>query len=68
MGAGHTRVSGSSEIVTLSRIALYQQWRNPLSFNSLVTILGAEIVKNEKDSNVNLSMSALERDSFLKIF
>lgn len=48
--------------------ALYEQYKNPLTFNSLAVLLGAEIVDNPKDATVNLSLESLERDSFTKLF
>lgn len=68
MGAGSSRVSGNSEIATLSRVALTQEWSNPLSFNKIVESLGAEIVEEREDADVDLSLNTLERDSFTKIF
>jgi len=67
-GAGHTRVSASSEIGTIARQALLQQWRSPVSFNSLIQALGAEIVEGKECANIDLSLNNLEKDSFTKIF
>lgn len=67
-GAGHMRVSANSKVSTTATKALYQQWNNPCSFNDLVETLGAEIVKQEEDSDCNLSLDKLEIDSFIKIF
>ena len=67
-GAGHTRVSGESEIATLATKALEQEWSNPLSLNVLLKELGAKRVKDAKNSDINLSLNTLEKDSFTKIF
>ena len=67
-GAGHTRVSGASVVATLATKALEQEWSNPLSFNVLAKELGAEIVKEAKDADIDLSLNTLEKDSFVKIF
>jgi hypothetical protein len=67
-GAGHARVSGSSEIATLARQALLQQWRNPLSLNGILEILGAEIIEDKENADIDLSLNALEKDSFIKLF
>ncbi|WP_299105188.1 hypothetical protein [uncultured Tenacibaculum sp.] len=67
-GAGHTRVSGNSEVSTLATKALYQQWSNPLSFKMIVELLGARIVKNKEEANHDFSLDLLEKDSFIKLF
>ena len=68
MGAGHARVSGASEVATLARVALLQQWRNPVSFNQLAAELGAELVDDRESSDVDLSLDSLEKDSFIGLF
>lgn len=67
-GAGASRVSGYSELTTIATKALYEQWSNPLTFNSLITGLGAEIVDNVDDAEFNFSLDSLDRDSFIKFF
>lgn len=67
-GAGQTRVSGNSEISMLSTKALYQQWKNPLSFKEVIELTGGEIVDTVEEADINLSLDNLERDSFTKIF
>lgn len=67
-GAGHARVSGNSEISIMATKALYQQWVNPLTFNTLVELLGAEIVTDKEEAEYNFSLDVLEKDSFIKIF
>jgi hypothetical protein len=68
MGAGHARVSGHSKVSDLARIALSQEWSNPLSFNSVAEALGATFVKEAKDADIDLTLSTLERDTFINIF
>lgn len=67
-GAGNCRVSGNSEISNMFTKGLYQQWKNPLTFNKVVKELGAKIVSDREKSNIDLSLSSLEKDSFVKIF
>ncbi|MEW4923424.1 hypothetical protein [Algibacter sp. 2305UL17-15] len=67
-GAGHTRVSGNSEVSNLATKALYQQWNKPLSFDKLVTFLGAELIENKAEADYDFSLENLEKDSFLKPF
>ncbi|SDG43385.1 hypothetical protein [Epilithonimonas hungarica] len=67
-GAGHSHVSGNSEISTLATQALYQQWSNPLIFNELIVELGAVLVDKKEDSDFDFSLNKLEKDSFTKIF
>lgn len=68
LGAGAARVSASSEVATLARVAFTQEWSNPLSFNKVVESLGAQIIKKREDADIDLSLDTLERDSFIKIF
>lgn len=66
-GAGQSGVSryGSSE----GHIrALFEQWRNPLSFDWLVETLGAELVDTAEEADYDFSIGSLEKDSFTKIF
>ena len=67
-GAGSSRVSGYDEKSTLARVAMGQEWRNPLSFNDLVETLGATLVKDPKKADVDLSLNKLEKDTFIKLF
>ncbi len=67
-GAGHARVSGSGKTTSVARNALYQQWNNSLTFNDLVTVLGAEIVDSREEADYDYSLDSLEKDSFTKLF
>jgi hypothetical protein len=67
-GAGHATVSGNSEISDMATKALYQQWRNPISFREIVSHLGAEITDTKENSVLDFSLDALEKDSFTKLF
>ena len=67
-GAGHTRVSGNSEVSNLATKALYQQWNEPLSFDKLVRTLCAEITGYKDEADYDFSLENLEKDSFLKLF
>ncbi|CAL2077968.1 hypothetical protein [Tenacibaculum sp. 190524A05c] len=67
-GAGHANVSGTSEVSNLATKALYQQWSNPLSFRTIVSLLGAEIVNKVEESTYDFSLETLEKDSFIKLF
>ena len=67
-GAGQVRVSGMSELSEIATKALYQQWKKPFSFNKLVRLLGAEMVDNKEDTDFDMSLPNLEKDSFIKIF
>ena len=67
-GAGQSRVSGSGKYTDEATKALFQQWFSPANFNKLVQTLGAEIVENVEDANVDLSLDNLERDTFTKLF
>ncbi len=67
-GAGHCRVSGNSPLSTLATKALYQQWKNPLTFRTLITELGAKIVNQPYSANYDFSLINLEKDSFTSLF
>lgn len=67
-GAGRSRVSGYDDTSTLARVAMFQEWRSPLTFEYLVTELGAKLVKDPKKANVDLSLNKLEKDSFISLF
>lgn len=67
-GAGHTHVSGNSEISVMATEALYQQWYEPLSFNGLVAELGAEMTSEKEEADFDFSLESLEKDSFTKVF
>lgn len=67
-GAGHSHVSGHSEISLMATNALYQQWYEPISFNHLMKELGATIVSDKENADFDFSLENLEKDSFIKIF
>lgn len=67
-GAGHSHVSGSSEVSAMATQALYQQWYEPISFNKLVEELGATVTSEKDESDYNFSMESLEKDSFMRLF
>jgi hypothetical protein len=67
-GAGHTRVSGNSEISNLAIKALYQQWNKPLSLNKILKKLGADLTDTVDDADINLSLDNLEKDTFIRLF
>lgn len=67
-GAGQSRVSGTSKLSTLATTALYQQWNRPLTFNKLVSELGAHLVYYKDGVDYDFSLENLEKDSFIKLF
>jgi len=67
-GAGQTRVSGNSKITNIATKALYQQWYKPLTFETVIKELGAEIVSEPKEADLDFSLDNLEKDSFVKLF
>jgi len=67
-GAGHARVSGNSEISDLATKALYQQWNKPLSLNKVLKMLGAEMVDEREDADIDLSLDTLQKDTLIKVF
>lgn len=67
-GAGECRVSGNSEITITATKALFQQWNNPLSLREIIVAFDGEIVKDVENSDYNLSLDNLQKDSFINIF
>ena len=67
-GAGHSHVSGNTEIAVMATNALYQQWYETISFNDLVKELGATVTTEKSEADLNFSLESLEKDSFIRIF
>ena len=67
-GQGCLRVSRNSSVSHNALLALHDEWVNKLSFNELVSELGAEIVDTPEEADYDLSLDRLEKDSFTKIF
>ncbi|WEK69923.1 MAG: hypothetical protein P0Y62_19220 [Candidatus Chryseobacterium colombiense] len=67
-GAGHSHVSGNSDVSVMATRALYQQWNEAFSFNQLVEELGATITSDKDEADFDFSLENLEKDSFIKIF
>ncbi|WP_345989880.1 hypothetical protein AAEU33_19935 [Chryseobacterium sp. Chry.R1] len=67
-GAGHSHISGNSEISMMATDALYQQWNEPLSFNHVVEELGAIVTLEKKEADFDFSLETLEKDNFIKVF
>jgi hypothetical protein len=67
-GAGHSHVSGNSEVSMMATNALYQQWYEVISFNHLIEELGATITSEKEEADFDFSLETLEKDSFTKIF
>lgn len=67
-GAGHARVSGYSPTTDIATRALYQQWHDALTLETIIRELGAEVVSELEGADVDLSLEKLEKDTFTKIF
>jgi len=67
-GAGECRVSGNSEITITATKALFQQWSNPISLKEIIIAFGGEIVNEIENSDYNLTLDNLQKDSFINIF
>lgn len=67
-GAGHSHVSGNTEVSAMATNALYQQWYEAISFNELIKELGAEITTEKAEADFDFSLESLEKDSFIKVF
>lgn len=66
-GAGNLGVSRGGT-ATLGRIALVQQWRHAMSFNDLMSCLGATIVDDPQKAEFDFSLEGLHKNSFIEIF
>jgi len=67
-GAGQCRVAGYSPVTGIATKALYQQWSEPLTFKNIIKELGATIISEPKEADLDLSLDNLEKDSFTKLF
>lgn len=67
-GSGNSRVSGGGELPNLAIKALYQQWSKPLMLRDIIVELGGRVVTDIKESNLDLSIEKLEKDTFIKLF
>ena len=67
-GAGDAHVSGYSQYTTIAIKALYEQWHNPATFNSLLESLGVEMVNDADEADYDFSIDTLDKDSFTKFF
>lgn len=67
-GAGAYRVSRYGTMSDHYLNALYQQWRSPLSFNTVARDLGAVFVDSKEEANLDLSLDNLEKDTFTRLF
>jgi hypothetical protein len=65
-GLGNMRVSNSKH-TNKAINALYQEYANPLTFNAVVTMLGAIVVNTKENVDYDLSLDKLEKDSFMRI-
>jgi hypothetical protein len=70
-GAGQARVSGDNEVSAMATQALYQQWKDPLSLNTVLKECGFTVV-NEKIDEVelfaDLSIDSLTKSTFIDLF
>lgn len=65
---GNLPVSGNSPAVQLAITALTEEWTgNPMTFNDLIMLLGAEIVSEKEEADVDLSLDKVEKDSFVNL-
>lgn len=67
-GAGSLQVSGMGRNTKKFLTAAKEQWTNPISLNDVIEVLGWETVEDVQDADVDLSLDALERDTFVKMF
>ena len=67
-GSGNLNVSGGGELSTKRINSLFQQWDNTISVNTLVKELGWNIVTKQAEADIDLSLDALDADTFMKIF
>jgi hypothetical protein len=73
-GAGQAHISGNSDISRLATKALYQQWKKPLSLNTLLVELDYNVL-TEKDGlnqelsvDFNLEVGKLNKSTFIDLF
>ena len=67
-GAGHSRISGNSQVTETATKALFQQWSDPLTFREVICELGGKIAENKSKADYDFSLDKLQKDSFMKVF
>lgn len=67
-GSGKARVSGSGVVSNMMTKALYQKYSNPLSLSSVLESIGMKRVTSREDSDIDLSLDTLEKDTILNLF
>jgi hypothetical protein len=68
LGAGNVQISSKSKNTEIAIEALYQEWRKPYNLKKMISVLGGKIVKEKEDADFDLSVDALQKDTFTKIF
>lgn len=66
IGSGSLHVSGNNKNSIMATKALFQQWQNPIYFNDLISMCGAELVEDPKEADFDFSLNLLEKDTFIK--
>lgn len=70
-GAGNAHVAGNNEVSTMAKDALYQQWKETVSFEDILKEIGFNVFKN-KDSDIDIhfdfAIDNLTKTSFIDIF
>lgn len=65
---GNSHVSGFSEVSEITREALTQKWTKQLTLKELIVKMGASVVEDKNDADVDLSLDKISRDTFINIF
>lgn len=68
LGFGRSQVSYGGGKADLMRSALVQRWKNCFYLNELLPYLGAEMVNDVAEADLDLSPNKLTRDSFTMLF
>lgn len=67
-GRGNCRVSENTSQSAKAIKALFQQWKNPLKLRDILVTLGAEVVLDSSVADIDLSLSNLQKDTFISLF
>ena len=68
LGAGHSRVSGSSPITVWATKALFGKWSDPMTLKNVIDHIGFDRVDTAEEADFDLSPDNLEKDTFVKLF
>jgi len=68
VSSGNIRTSSNNPISKITQKAILEQYANSLTLNALLIELGATLVEDVENANLDLTFAKLEKDSIMNIF